>query len=190
MKNLDGALRILQGVDVPLDFHIYGPAEDKAYWRLCQEEMRRLPPGVSASYHGPVAHDEVAAVMRSHDLFFLPTRGENFGHVIAEAMREGCPALIANTTAFRRLQERHAGWDLPLDDVEGFRRALRECSAMSRQEWLSWSERRTAFDRRDGRGRGNYRQVPDGLPGAGRPQRGGPGRINEEPRTCSQTRRC
>jgi glycosyltransferase involved in cell wall biosynthesis len=140
MKNLDGALRILQGVDVPLDFHIYGPAEDRAYWRLCQEEMRRLPPGVSASYHGPVAHDEVAAVMRSHDLFFLPTRGENFGHVIAEAMREGCPALIANTTAFRRLQERHAGWDLPLSDVEGFRRALRECSAMSHQEWLSWSE--------------------------------------------------
>jgi glycosyltransferase involved in cell wall biosynthesis len=139
-KNLDGALRILQGVDVPLAFHIYGPAEDDAYWRLCEHEMQKLPPNVLATYHGPIAHADVAAMMQSHDLFFLPTHGENFGHVIIEALREGCPALIANNTAFRNLESQNAGWDLPLDDVEGFRRVLHQCATMSPEEWLCWSE--------------------------------------------------
>ncbi|MCG2682832.1 MAG: glycosyltransferase [Planctomycetales bacterium] len=140
MKNLDGALRILQGIDVPLDFHIYGPVEDAAYWRVCEREIRQLPTDVSAAYHGPIAHSDVAKVMRSHDLFFLPTHGENFGHVIVEALRQGCPALIANNTAFRNLERKGAGWDLPLDDVDGFRRILRKCAAMSPEERLSWSE--------------------------------------------------
>jgi glycosyltransferase involved in cell wall biosynthesis len=140
MKNLDGALRILQGVDATIDFHIYGPAEDKSYWRACEAEMRKLPANVSATYHGPIAHSDVAAAMRAHDLFFLPTRGENFGHVIIEALREGCPALIANTTAFRNLESQCAGWDLPLDDVQGFRRVLQECAAMPPDQWLRWSE--------------------------------------------------
>ncbi len=91
MKNLDGALRVLQGVAAPIDFHIYGPAEDKAYWNLCEQEMRKLPAHISATYCGPIAHGKVAAVMRSHDVFFLPTRGENFGHVIAEAPARGLP---------------------------------------------------------------------------------------------------
>jgi glycosyltransferase involved in cell wall biosynthesis len=138
-KNLDGALRILQGADIPIDFHIYGPAEDQLYWRLCQEEIGKLPPNVTATYHGPVAHSEVAAVMRSHDLFFMPTHGENFGHVIIEALREGCPALIADTTAFRNLEQRGAGWDLPLDDVAGFRRILREYATMSDEQREFWS---------------------------------------------------
>jgi glycosyltransferase involved in cell wall biosynthesis len=139
-KNLDGALRILQGVQATIDFHIYGPAEDKDYWRVCEEEMRKLPANVSATYHGPIAYDAVAGVMRSHDLFFLPTRGENFGHAIVEALREGCPALIADTTAFRNLEHEGAGWDLPLDDVQRFRRVLQDCAAMPPDEWLRWSE--------------------------------------------------
>ncbi|MBN1394322.1 MAG: glycosyltransferase family 4 protein [Pirellulales bacterium] len=139
-KNLDGALRILQGVDAPLDLHIYGPREDMAYWNVCEREMQKLPSHVSATYHGLVEHAEVANVMRSHDLFFLPTHGENFGHVIAEALGQGCPALIADNTAFRGLESKYAGWDLPLEDVDGFRRILHECAAMPPEEWRRWSD--------------------------------------------------
>ena len=99
-KNLDGAIRILQGVDAPMDFHIYGPVEDRDYWRLCQREMRKLPPHVAATYHGPIPHDETAGILRAHDLFFLPTLGENFGHVIIEALGAGCPVLISDRHRF------------------------------------------------------------------------------------------
>jgi glycosyltransferase involved in cell wall biosynthesis len=138
-KNLDGALRILQGVDVPIDFHIYGPAEEPDYWRQCQCEMRELPPHVLATYHGPIPHEEIARVLGRYDLFFLPTLGENFGHVIIEALGAGCPVLISDTTAFRQLESQGAGWDLPLADPEAFRQALRRCAAMSPEEWLGWS---------------------------------------------------
>ncbi len=153
-KNLDGALRILRGVDAPLDFHIYGPREDAAYWSVCEREMRQLSPNISATYHGAAAHSDVAKIMQSHDLFFLPTHGENFGHVIAEALCQGCPVLIADNTAFRDLESKHAGWDLPLDDVEGFRRVLRSYAAMSPEERHSWSDgaRQLMIDRAaDGR---------------------------------------
>jgi glycosyltransferase involved in cell wall biosynthesis len=139
-KNLDGALRILQGVDAPMDFHIYGPKEEEGYWRLCERDMRKLPPHVSATYHGPIPHHETGRVLQRHDLFFLPTLGENFGHVIVEALEAGCPVLISDATAFRHLESQGAGWDLPLKNPEGFRQALRRCAAMSPEEWLAWSE--------------------------------------------------
>jgi glycosyltransferase involved in cell wall biosynthesis len=139
-KNLDGALRILQGIDVPLDFHIYGPAEDPDYWRRCQGEMSQLSPHVAATYHGALPHDQIAGVLGRCDLFFLPTLGENFGHVIAEAMGAGCPVLISDTTAFRHLEPQRAGWDLPLTNPEAFRDILRRCAAMPAEEWLAWSE--------------------------------------------------
>ena len=104
--------------------------------RRCESCPRMFP----RSHHGPIAPGDVASVMRLHDLFLFPTHGENFGHVIAEALKEGCPVLIANNTAFRGLEKLHAGWDLPVDDVEGFRRIVKMCAVMPREQWLAWSE--------------------------------------------------
>lgn len=139
-KNLDGALKILQGVAAPIDFHIYGPTEEETYWRKCQQEMQKLPANIQACYHGPILPAQVPAVMRSSDLFLFPTWGENFGHVILEALREGCPVLIANNTAFRDLEQKKAGWDVPLEDISRFQQILARCASMSAQEWLAWSE--------------------------------------------------
>jgi glycosyltransferase involved in cell wall biosynthesis len=139
-KNLAGALRILQTIDVPVDFHIFGPAEDQDYWQLCQDLIQKLPPHVTATYQGPIPHGEVGHVLQRYDLFFLPSLGENFGHVIVEALGAGCPVLISDTTAFRRLESQRAGWDLPLEDEGAFRQILRRCTAMSPEEWLAWSE--------------------------------------------------
>ena len=52
--------------------------------------------------------------MAANDLFFLPTRGENFGHVIAEALSVGTPVLISDQTPWRKLAAVGLGHDLPL----------------------------------------------------------------------------
>jgi glycosyltransferase involved in cell wall biosynthesis len=130
-KNLDVALRALARVrGGEIDFHVYGPAEDAAYWAECQALAAALPPHVRMEYRGAVEHARVAELMRGYDLFFLPTRGENFGHAIADALRAGTPVLIADTTPWRGLREAGAGWDLPADDVDGFARALEACAAL------------------------------------------------------------
>ena len=83
-KNLDGALDMLKGLKGQIEFNIYGPIEDKLYWAECQRIISSLPEHIKVKYRGSIAHDKVGTVMREHDLFLLPTLGENFGHVILE----------------------------------------------------------------------------------------------------------
>jgi len=145
MKNLDGALSMLDGLRGDVLFSIYGPAEDSVYWRQCCEIMRRLPANVRVEYRGEVSHDRVAECLAESDLFFLPTHGENYGHVIAEALAAGCPVLISDQTAWRGLEEKGVGWDLPLDAPERFRTALQRCVDMQPDEFQALSERAWRF---------------------------------------------
>lgn len=145
-KNLDVALRALERVrGARIDLHVHGPREDAAYWAECQAIAHALPPNVRMEYRGEVEHGRVAALMREHDLFLLPTRGENYGHAIVEAMRAGTPLLIADTTPWRGLADAGAGWDLPPRDVDGFARALEACAAMTPAEQAAMSRAVTAY---------------------------------------------
>jgi glycosyltransferase involved in cell wall biosynthesis len=57
----------------------------------------------------------------------FPTLGENYGHVICEALNAGCPVLISNQTPWRNLQEKGVGWDFPLEEEERFTATLQQC---------------------------------------------------------------
>lgn len=141
MKNLSGALRMLRGLSGAVSFCIYGPTEDAEYWKECQDLIAALPPNVQVRYEGEVAHEKVAQVFRSHDLFLLPTLGENFGHVICEALAVGCPVLISDQTPWRNLEAEGAGWDIALENVQRFRSVLQQCVDAD-HEWFTALSRR------------------------------------------------
>lgn len=145
MKNLDGALRILQRVRVPVEFRIHGPIRDERYWRECRQLIERLPAPVHVEYGGEVPSDEVPGVLRAYDLFLLPTRGENYGHAIAEALSAGTPVLIADTTRWRDLEAAGAGWDLPLDEPERFARCIEQAAGLGTEEYAAWRARVRAY---------------------------------------------
>jgi glycosyltransferase involved in cell wall biosynthesis len=140
-KNLMGALEILSGVRGRVRLDVYGPVEDAAYWAACQRRAADLPPNVELCYRGALGYEEVGAALREQDLFFFPTLGENYGHVVQEALLAGCPVLMSDTTPWRGLAERGVGWDLPLDDVAGFRARLEACVAMGAEEFAAMSAR-------------------------------------------------
>ena len=119
-KNLDHALRILRKVSAPVTFDIYGPAEDADYWVECQQLMTQLPPNITARYHGSVVPTEVAGIFSHYDLFFFPSRGENYGHVIAEAISAGTKVLISKNTPWLDLASEQLGWDVELNDEAEF----------------------------------------------------------------------
>lgn len=139
VKNLDGALQVLRGVSRPINLDVYGPVEDAAYWRECQTLTADLPAHVRVRMHGSVDPHSVTDVFASHDLLLLPTLGENFGHVIFEALSAGCPVLISDRTPWRDLARQQAGWDLPLDDLAQFTTALEDYAAMTDAEAANWS---------------------------------------------------
>jgi glycosyltransferase involved in cell wall biosynthesis len=141
IKNLDGALMFLRGVPGEIHFSIFGPIEDAAYWTLCQTLMAELPPNITTEYGGALTPESVGDVMAQHDLLYLPTHGEAFGHVILEALAAGCPVLISDRTRWRGLEAAGVGWDLSLENPEAFRDILRRCVAMEAVDWRDLSDR-------------------------------------------------
>lgn len=131
MKNLNYALDILNTVKEPITFDIYGPIEDLGYWETCCDKIKQLPSHITVEYKGEVVPNHVPEVMGRYDLFFLPTRGENYGHVIAESLLVGTPVLISDRTPWRGLEAESMGWDLALEDREAFANCLNRLSKTS-----------------------------------------------------------
>lgn len=119
-KNLDFALRVLRQVRVPVVFTIYGPQEVPTYWQLCADLIAALPENICVVYNGQVEASLVNGVLRDHDMFFFPTRGENYGHVIYEALRAGLPVLLSDQTPWSIVNEEQIGWTLPLESTQPF----------------------------------------------------------------------
>lgn len=139
MKNLHFALQLLGQVNGNLQFDIYGPAEDVSYWESCQQWIQQLPDNVVVTYHGPVHPDHVRDVFAHAHGFLLPTQGENFGHVILEALGTGCPVIVSDRTPWRHLQEKQVGWDIALDNPQGFVDALQYMMDMDQNAFARWS---------------------------------------------------
>lgn len=110
MKGLLELLQAMQFSDVEVDLHVHGAVTDERYWRECREETINLPANIHFRYCGEYSPVQVASIMSDADLFALPTYGENFGHVIAEALSVGCPVAIPGTTLWSNLVENSAGW--------------------------------------------------------------------------------
>lgn len=100
-KNLDGLLTILQGVRCPVALAIYGPTEDQGYWQQCKTMIAGLPPHITVEYRGELKPENVSRAFGKGDLFAFPTWGENFGHVIFEALRAGTPVLVSDQTPWQ-----------------------------------------------------------------------------------------
>jgi glycosyltransferase involved in cell wall biosynthesis len=119
-KNLDFALRSLALVNPPVSFDIYGPCEEKAYWQECLQLISALPAHIEVHYRGEIQNSAVPQVLAAADVFFLPTRGENFCYAIFESLSCGVPVLTSDQTPWRCLGSQEAGWDLPLGDPAAF----------------------------------------------------------------------
>ncbi|MBU2494629.1 MAG: glycosyltransferase [Bacteroidetes bacterium] len=119
-KNLNYALDIIKAVVIPIKFDIYGTNhEDEKYWSICKKKMKSINEK-SIEYMGSLKPNEVNNMFKNYDLFFFPTKGENYGHVIIESLSAGTPVLIADTTPWRNLEIAGVGWDVPLDKPELF----------------------------------------------------------------------
>jgi len=59
---------------------------------------------------GPVYADDKLDAFQQAELFVLPTRGENFGMVVAEALAAGTPVLTTTAAPWSELEQNNAGW--------------------------------------------------------------------------------
>jgi len=144
-KNLDIALKILKGIEGKIEMNIYGVIDDEKYWQECQDLIFDLPKNISINYRKCIPHHEVVQTIKKHDLFLLPTRGENYGHVIVESFIAGTPVLISNQTPWRELEKKKIGWDISLLQLDKFQDILQSIVLMEDNEYIKLSEKTLQF---------------------------------------------
>lgn len=120
MKNLNYLIDVLSKVKSNVFLGIYGPIESQSYWNLCLEKLKQLPSNIEYNYFGMVPSSDVQETIFDYDIFFVPTKGENFGHVFIEALSAGVPILVSDKTPWRDLEAKGVGWDISLHKQENF----------------------------------------------------------------------
>ncbi|CAK2009782.1 glycosyltransferase family 4 protein [Vibrio crassostreae] len=123
-KNLLFALKTIK-LSGCCNVHIdaYGAIEDAAYYSECVNFSQKN--NISISFKGPKDRPELMEAVASSDLFFLPTKSENFGHSIFESLSLGVPVLISNNTPFKMLVDHDAGFDISLESISDFVDAIK-----------------------------------------------------------------
>jgi glycosyltransferase involved in cell wall biosynthesis len=109
--------------------------------------MQSLPDNIAAVYQGSIPHDDVASALVRADLFFLPTRGENFGHVLLEAWSAGAPVLTSDQTPWRQLESEGVGWTIPLTEPQRFVEVIGDVSKWTSQQHSDCRSKCIAFAR-------------------------------------------
>ena len=138
-KNLLFAIRILKEVKANVVFDFYGPIYDNSYWEECKKELSELPPNITAEYKGSLEPENVLKELSHCHFMFMPTQGENFGHIILQSFSVGCPVIISNQTPWKELNKKGIGWDLELSSSIKFVRAIEDAAKMNQSEFQAFS---------------------------------------------------
>jgi len=100
------------------ELHITG-TDDRGYEAemkaLCERlQLRRV------IFTGPVYGAEKARAFFDADVFVLPTKSENFGMAVAEALAHGVPAVVTNGAPWQGLETHDCGWwiDVGVEPLE------------------------------------------------------------------------
>ena len=145
VKHLLGCIMALQLTKQNIQFSIYGPVSDEEYWKLCQDELGKLPTSVSWRYEGVAESEEIVEILKEYHIFFLPSYGENYGHAILEAMAAGCPCIISNQTIWQDVAKTGAGATFEVDDYTGMANQLDRYATVDMNQYSEMSKAAYAY---------------------------------------------
>ena len=146
-KNLPHLLRLMPQVQGQIQLDLFGAVEGEAHRAELEKLIEALPTGQEVRFMGTRPPGQLLAALNDYHLSVLPTRGENFGHAIFEAMLAGLPVLISDQTPWRNLSARRLGWDLPLQQPEAWLEAMQQSIDMDDATYQTWSRAAWQFAR-------------------------------------------
>jgi glycosyltransferase involved in cell wall biosynthesis len=140
MKNILMVLTATAKCNYHIEYNIYGPIKDINYWELCKEKIKTLPGNITVNYHKEIVPQRVKEVLLAAHVFILPSKSENFGHAIYEALSAGRPVITSNNTPWNNLRKNLAGINVSLTDDTELISALNFFSKMDHEELAQWSQ--------------------------------------------------
>jgi glycosyltransferase involved in cell wall biosynthesis len=138
IKNLDFLLKALLPVRGKVELTVIAPLEDQDYWNRCRNQIAALPENIQVRLLENIPHEKVEEIILANHIFALPTKGENFGHAIFEALAAGRPVLISDQTPWRNLEPAKAGWDMPIDEEKLFTQRIQQVIEMEKDHLSVW----------------------------------------------------
>jgi len=145
MKNTLLVLEALGKVKDRIEYDIYGPVKDEEYWDLCKEQIKMLPENIQVTYHKEIEPSQVKEVLEEGHVFILPSKSENFGHALYEALSAGRPVITSYHTPWKDLLESVAGFNVSVNETAGIETAIRFFAHMNQDDLQKWSRGALAY---------------------------------------------
>ena len=145
MKNILPVLQALQQVKERITYHIFGPVRDKAYWQSCRKVIAALPSHIHVTYHADLHPSRLEEALHLGQVVILPSRSENFGHALYEALVAGRPIITSHGTPWNGLLEARAGINLDPQKGEEICDAIRFFAGMDGEAINNWSAAARAY---------------------------------------------
>ncbi|GIF03800.1 hypothetical protein Asi03nite_13380 [Actinoplanes siamensis] len=136
-KNLLLVIEALAGLPGDAELDIFGPVEDAGYWRRCRQAIEDGGLAARVRYRGELAPATVRDTFRHYDAFLFPTRGENFGHVIAESLSASCPVICSDRTSWTPVLRAGGGTVIPEPSPARLRAEIARVAARPAAERLA-----------------------------------------------------
>ena len=165
VKNTLLILEALAKVKEWIEYDIYGPVNDEEYWDLCKEQIDMLPENIRVTYHKEIEPAQVKEVLEEAHVFIQPSKSENFGHALYEALSAGRPVITSYHTPWKEILESVAGFNVAVNDTSGIDTAIRFFAQMNQEELQKWSRGALAYAEKKldvGKTREEYRRMFEG----------------------------
>ena len=135
-KNTLFAINCLKNInkEIKIEIDLFGQIYNEDYWQKCKSAISQLPENITLNYCGIIEPEKITETILNYHALFLPSRGENFGHIILESFMAGRPVIISDQTPWKNLREKNAGFDLELYENK-FVEAIEEIAFMQQSDY-------------------------------------------------------
>lgn len=109
LEELIDAAALLRARGHAFELRIAGPIQDRVYHAFLLRKLEELGLTDNASFEGEVLGRHKDALYASSRVLVLPSRSENFGNVVIEALGFETPVVASHGTPWRELETHGAG---------------------------------------------------------------------------------
>lgn len=149
MKNYLETIKSLAQCNVNVHYSIYGAIKDAGYWQQCLEEIKKLPGNIKIEYLSALPSSKVQEALNHSQVFILPSKSENFGHAIYEALTAGKPVITSHNTPWNNLEDSKAGLNVSTENNYELSKAICFFAQMDAKELDEWSNGAQAYAKKE-----------------------------------------
>ena len=104
-----------------------------------------MPANVRVKYHGPVDPAFISDALGMCHVYIQPSKSENFGHSLFEALTAGRPVITSHNTPWNQLKEKNAGINVVPDNISEIQKGIDYFAGMDHDELEDWSIRYRSY---------------------------------------------